>query len=240
MIGSTGYYLVRSDEDGIGHNVSFSIVPGAGRVFMRATSATSGNLRLIRRGTQLSSYLDGELFYQVTCATNAMTCQLMLLNNTTPDAIAATFDNVKISATRLQPRWNSFSTYVFAKGLDGADADPSADPDGDGASNLMEYGAGTDPASSNSTPPAFVLGTVVEAPGGPYFTFTTRLAKPIPSDLDVGAEFSMDLGLLADWMSTGIGVTDTDQGDHIERTFRAPFIIGYPPAGFMRLKLSQH
>jgi len=240
VIGSGNYSLLRSDESQNGQNVRLSD-PSWWRDGLRSTSATAGNLRMIRRGSQITTFLDGEIAYQGSCATGPMTCSIRIQNNGTPDAISATFDNFKLSATSLEPRWNcwdSFPTYVFAKGLDGAAADPLADPDGDGSPNLLEYGSGTNPASAASVPPALVQGTEDADPDGRFLTFSTRLVKPVPADLDVRAEFSMDLSL-GSWGAGNILGTDTDHGDHIDRMFRAPLPIGPLPAGFMRLKMTR-
>ncbi|MBN8456912.1 MAG: putative Ig domain-containing protein [Verrucomicrobia bacterium] len=127
---------------------------------------------------------------------------------------------------------------MHAMGLTGASAEPDADPDGDGIPNIIEYACGTSPVLKSSKPAAPVTGTVGEAPGGPYFTLTIPLAKPVPADIEITGEFSMDLGNIMPWMSNGVDFTDTDAGDHINRTFRAPFIIGSPPSGFMRVRFS--
>lgn len=137
-----------------------------------------------------------------------------------------------------RPPQGTYAGWAFDHQIDLSGGGPNGDADHDGAPNLMEYAAGTLPELAGSVPPAPVLGTEGETPSGPFFTVTTRLAKPVPADLDITGEFTMDLGMVP-WMFTGISGTDTDQGDHIDRTFKAPLMIGFPPTGFMRVKVGQ-
>jgi hypothetical protein len=53
-------------------------------------------------------------------------------------------------------------------------ADPNADPDGDGFSNLQEYLAGTNPTNSDS---AFRITSVIGTGGDIFITWETGLGK---------------------------------------------------------------
>lgn len=90
---------------------------------------------------------------------------------------------------------------------------------------------------ATSVPPPLVTGSEGTAESGRVLTITMRLAKPVPTDLEISGEFTMDPGM-SRWMFTGITGTDADQGDHIDRTFRAPLMNGFPPTGFMRVKVT--
>ncbi len=243
VIGTTSYYFIRSDENELGQNIRFGIQPGWWTVGLRSTSTAGASLRIIRRAAQMTTFIDGEIFAQTDCETGPMTCLMNLFNNTTPDAISATFDNFKISATSLERRWvapgtfDTFADYAEAKGLVGPAAAPLADPDEDGVNNLLEYAAGTDPKSAASVPPALAIGSEGMAESGQFLTLTIRLAKPVPTDLNISAEFAMDPGMTP-WMFTDISGSDSDQGDHIDRTFKAPLMIGFPPTGFMRVRVT--
>ena len=52
---------------------------------------------------------------------------------------------------------SGFAAWAEAAGLSGPDASPSADPDGDGAANLLEYATGADPRAPGASPVSVVV-----------------------------------------------------------------------------------
>ncbi len=75
----------------------------------------------------------------------------------------------------ISPPWLEWQTLHFtaAEILDPAISGPTADPDGDGLSNVLEYGTGTPPRSSSATP-------LATAPAGGLLTvrYTKNLNAP--------------------------------------------------------------
>lgn len=92
-----------------------------------------------------------------------------------------------------------------------AAADPLADNDGDGLSNLLEYSlGGSNSANDHSrVPTGVVQNVVVNGIPGNYLTLTFRRSLRA-EDLTYTAQFSPDL---ADWSVAGVLVTSTDNGD---------------------------
>jgi hypothetical protein len=63
-----------------------------------------------------------------------------------------------------------FEDWIAGFGLDGADSDPSANPDGDQRPNLVEYALGSSPAVADVAAPF----TVAEQDGALYFSYWLR------------------------------------------------------------------
>ena len=83
----------------------------------------------------------------------------------------------------------SYPEWIAAMGLSGADADPSADPDHDGLSNLLEYALALDPLVPNSG--ALPTAQTLAGNGGRLSITFTR--DPQRADIDYEVEASDDL-----------------------------------------------
>ncbi|NBS06904.1 MAG: hypothetical protein EBS69_05785 [Verrucomicrobia bacterium] len=118
--------------------------------------------------------------------------------------------------------------------LTGDNALPSADPDGDGMSNLLEYYLGLDPTQSGGTN----QNTMVVVPGSNNtVSMTYRRAKGI-TGVSAAVQASGDLSSANSWDANGVQETVTDKGDYEEVTAT----VTNPPGAtkmFMRLKVSQ-
>lgn len=113
----------------------------------------------------------------------------------------------------------------FGSPENSGDAHDAADPDGDGADNLLEYGTGTDPLQSANTP-VQSLGT---SPGGQFLTLTfDRIADPALTYLVEASETLAPGSWQTLWSSTGaantagpVTVTDTEPvASHPKRFLR--------------------
>lgn len=62
---------------------------------------------------------------------------------------AANIADLKVHSLRVAPAASPFAKWIFGYGLSGADAEKTADPDGDGIVNLAEYALGGDPSGQS-------------------------------------------------------------------------------------------
>ena len=83
-------------------------------------------------------------------------------------------------------------------GLSGADVLPTANPDGDGLTNLQEFAFGTDPTASSGGSIAWVAGGAVTNPGLPV-----AINLAVGSGVDYRAVF----GRRKDYLSAGLTYT---------------------------------
>ncbi|WP_035605237.1 autotransporter-associated beta strand repeat-containing protein [Haloferula sp. BvORR071] len=127
-----------------------------------------------------------------------------------------------------------FAAYVESNGLSG---DPSADFDGDGLADAVEYVLGTSPTQAGST------GPTLELVGGNFvFSFTRDHASLTP-DITVTVETSPDLATWpgayhvgADTASSDAGITVTNNGTNDTVTLSIP--QGTDPMKVARLKVA--
>jgi hypothetical protein len=84
----------------------------------------------------------------------------------------ATNGQISVESSYVDP----FVTWASDNGLEGADAAKSADPDGDGVNNLLEFATNSDPKNGGSK--ARVYGKIHMIGGNPVLTYTvaTRAA----------------------------------------------------------------
>lgn len=124
----------------------------------------------------------------------------------------------------------AFSQWAAAQGLVGGAAFSTADADGDGLANLLEWGAGSSPA----TPGAFSPQTSV-ADGNIEFTYTRSVAA-----VTGGAVFSVEwndaLGT-SGWASTGVSETILLNNGTVQQV-KATLPAGSAGRRFVRLKVT--
>ncbi len=137
----------------------------------------------------------------------------------------ANVDDIVVTPAPSGPVIPTFSEW--AAGL--ADPAPSADPDGDGTANLLEYFLGLDPAVRDAAPPVLSL-----AAGELRLDY--RRAKAI-AGVTATIEWTSSL---ADGVWSATGVTDTllsDEPDHELRRATVPFTSA-EPMKFLRLRVT--
>jgi len=120
----------------------------------------------------------------------------------------------------------------FGTAQDSGNAADTADPDGDGLINILEYAFDTDPNVPNASP-------ITPVQAGNYLTVSFKRTHPAPTDISYVAEVCADLAS-GNWNS-GPGYTSqtvTDNGDGTETvtvTDLAP--ISSTPTHFLRIRI---
>lgn len=137
-----------------------------------------------------------------------------------------------------------FSTWIAASGLSGADAAPSADPDGDGMTNAVEFVVGGQPNPALPGAASLALApTVANDAGNVVFTFRrTDVAAGQPG-IGIGAEYGSTLGSWTPAVDgvAGVTVKSTDDffGTGIDRVVvTIPANAASQARLFARLKVS--
>lgn len=99
-----GFLVVRSDEAVWGHNVHIWRSPPNLWYGARATSETSGTLRITRVGDTATGYYNGGLVWSGSFPTSPVQLSFPLQNNGTKDATSVVFDNFQVTADYFVPR----------------------------------------------------------------------------------------------------------------------------------------
>ena len=93
----------------------------------------------------------------------------------------------------------TFSSWAAQNGLSGANAEMTADPNGNGLSNLLEYALGRDPSAAGGGS-AITAGTI-DINGQKYLTlsYTKPAGEFAPSDITYDPQRATGLSAPADW-----------------------------------------
>jgi uncharacterized delta-60 repeat protein len=113
---------------------------------------------------------------------------------------------------------------------------PQADPDGDGAPNLMEYAMGTSPNSFSSVP--LVVGGIWPASGSPQYPTLSYRQNLAATDVHFIVQVSTDMVVWSDGPSFTTLVNTIQNGDNTQTVQeRSNQPIGSASTQFLRLKL---
>lgn len=150
-------------------------------------------------------------------------------------AILSSVQRATVNVTTAFDFWRGthFTPLELADGNISGDL---ADPDGDGLSNLLEFGLALPPrTASGSNPPA---STVQNISGSDYLTLTFKRRTPA---LDLTYSVQTNSGTLAtpDWVSNAVQVgTATNNGDGTETvTYRDTATLSGASRRFMRVQV---
>lgn len=156
-------------------------------------------------------------------------------------AVQFTNDGKTLTLTGYQSAGPTFASWAAEHGLTGDDALPTADPDHDNLSNLVEYALGLDPVRGSDNPTQ--AGTV-EVAGQSYLTLTYIRPAGAYARLDVTytGERSTTLAPL-DWSSAGViehSVTSEPGGLTESVILQSAFPLGTSelPFEYLRLKVA--
>jgi hypothetical protein len=130
----------------------------------------------------------------------------------------------------------SFANWLLGKGLSGADALSSGNPDGDAYNNLLEYALGLDPRAANGS--VVRAGTVsVDSQIYLSLSFLRPSGSALPPDVTYAGERA--LLLAADWSSQDVVLHSVVPEGAAERvTYRSTHVLSSHQKEFLRVKVS--
>jgi uncharacterized delta-60 repeat protein len=177
--------------------------------------------------------------------TGPQTATLRIPNND-PDESGETSYGITLTGFGSEPITTWRQRY-FNDTINSGNAADTADSDGDGISNLLEYAAGADPTAGDSlgisigdTPsPPPVLGEVSSSspPSGGEFYFNYRRSKLALGTVTFTVEWS-DTLTTNDWHTTGVTEQVTSEADNIQQV-TATVPAGTSGRRFVRLKVTR-
>ena len=134
-----------------------------------ANATTSVTVTPVSATATLQVRVNGGAYASVTSGTAS--ADLALNVNANPIEIKVTAQDGTVKTyTVTVTRATLFTEWAPLQGLPPASAAPTADADGDGVSNLVEYAFGLNPTSTDSTPLTVTAGGAITARGTPVTT----------------------------------------------------------------------
>ena len=140
------------------------------------------------------------------------------------------------TSTPAAPTFASWLQDHFLPTDPASDKTATADPDGDGVINILEYAFGLDPKRSDRT--GLPCAGVSRISNQSYLTLTYLRPKPAPADLTYEWRASADLRAWQPSNVIEVGIS-VPQGDRVAVTVRLATPLGVAPAGFYRLWVSR-
>ena len=223
--GSGGYHQILSATTGQALGVGASTTSGA-RVGLEAANGSDGQLwRLAPFGA--------------ADADTTLTLVNKLTGHTVTVSNGALIQQAAATGSTGQIWTPSFpSNYVYATWATstGASTTVTADNDGDGLANLMEYALATPPLAAG-TGPTFATATLtVNGTPASYLTITF-VRRVAASDLTLAVEYSSDL---ATWSSSAVLVSSVPASDGTtSETWRTPAPVGTTARDFLRVRVTK-
>jgi hypothetical protein len=160
-------------------------------------------------------------------ATNATFSTLgnYTLRLTATDSLASTFDDLNFSFAGTP--FEQWRTAQFANGISNPDSAPTADPDHDGLTNLVEYALGTNPGIGNDTG---LASTITNTSGTKYFQLTVP-KNPAATDVTTSIQLSTSLDA-GSWSTSGLVVLENTSTTLTVRTSQP---VDSAPRQFLRV-----
>lgn len=177
---------------------------------------------------------------QAVTAVTFMAAGQYVLRLSGSNASAMVFSDLPVSVSPNANLYSDWVALVFPGETNVALLAPTADPDRDGAANLLEFALGLDPATADARPfaagqPGLPTGAIQADGGTNYLTLSVK--RPVGRlDLLYAGEVSGDL---ADWSEAVVAGLPVNHGDGTETVlFRDTVPVPEADRRFIRLRVA--